>query len=438
MRRGLAWLKFWGAGILPNWRGSLSYRSMPRVLFIGSGIPWRGGAGYLVRQNLFLSALAQVAELHLAMFDCPADAKPDFAKSLTSLVSPKRRPESWIRRLKEDLFGTEPRMIRGYDMSEPRRQVEGLDPLGFDAVFAYRIDFAYFAGVLDHPRLILDIDDPEHVRGMRRLKAAGAASNGQAAEQGGSDRSAPDRRTPDRRTLADLTKLRDFERQSVAKAKLAFVCQENDRNGWNTLPEVVPNCVQVPVDPVRRVGKPIVLFVGNCAGGESSPNVNALRYFLGDIWPKILQAVPAAEFHVVGSGTEAIQATTAGVPGVVWRGFVDDLAEIYSQSAVSVAPIRFGTGTRIKILEAFAHSCPVVSTLAGAEGIEVIPGRDIELAEGAVDFAARTVSLLRDASLAERIGQAGYALALLRYDIATQQHNLAARLRQFLRGRAAE
>jgi polysaccharide biosynthesis protein PslH len=390
---------------------------MARVLFIGCGSPWRGGAGYLVRQNLFLSALAQVAELHLAMFDSPAQEAPAFAAGFTSLTMPTRPPMSRVKLLAEDLISPDPRMIRGYDLTQPRKQVQALNPLGFDAVFAYRIDFAYFAGVLDHPRLILDIDDPEHVRGLRRLRAAGVPA--------------------DRRTLRDLTKLRDFERRSVAQAKLAFVCQDNDRDGWNTLPEVVPNCVHVPMDPLRRVGKPIVLFVGNCSGGEASPNVDALRFFLADVWPRILQEIPAAEFHIVGGGTETIAESFAQVPGVRWRGFVDDLAETYVQSAVSVAPIRFGTGTRVKILEAFAHSCPVVSTLAGAEGIEVVPGKNIELAEGAADFAARTIGLLRDAGLAERIGQAGYALVLLRYDLATQQHNLAARLGDFLRARAA-
>jgi glycosyltransferase involved in cell wall biosynthesis len=389
---------------------------MARLLFIGSGCPWRGGAGFLVRQNLFLGALAQIAELHLAMFDCDGDARPDYVKGLTALSMPKKLTASKVKNLLDDWINPQPRMIRNYDLTEPRRQVAALNRGGFDAVFAFRIDFAHFAGVLDHPNLILDIDDPEHIRGKRRLAALGGG---------------------DPRTVRDLEKLRDFERQAAAKAKVAFVCQEGDRQGWITPPEVVPNCVIVPANPQRRVSKPIVLFVGNCATGPASPNVDAVRFFLADIWPKILAAVPDAEFHLVGAASELVRQLAGNVPQVQLRGFVDDLADVYAESAVSVAPIRFGTGTRVKILEAFAHACPVVATLPGAEGIAAVPGREIELAAAASDFAERTVALLRDGALAERIGQGGYTLALAHFNVATQQRLLVARLGEFLRAKAA-
>jgi glycosyltransferase involved in cell wall biosynthesis len=390
---------------------------MARLLFIGSGNPWLGGAGYLVRQNLFLGALAQVAELHLAMFDCKPGPVPEYPKQLTPLTSPKKAPASRVKTLIGDWTNPLPRMLRGYDLTEPRRQVAALDPGGFDAVFAYRIDFAHFAGVLNHPRLILDIDDPEHVRSARRLQAI----FGQI----------------DRRTRRDLDKLRSFERNAVAGAKLAFVCQENDRHGWISPPEVVPNCVVVPQSPVRRVDRPIVLFVGNCAGSAASPNVDAVLFFLADIWPKISTAVPDAEFLLVGSCSNLVKQLAEKSHKVRLPGFVDNLADVYAQASVSVAPIRFGTGTRIKILEAFAHACPVVSTLPGAEGIAAVPGRDIELAAGADDFAEYTVALLRDGSLNDRIGRGGYALALAQYDVTAQQRLLVARLNGLLNHRGA-
>jgi polysaccharide biosynthesis protein PslH len=392
--------------------------AMPRLLFIGSGNPWLGGAGYLVRQNLFLGVLSQVAELHLAMFDCKPDPIPEFAKSLTVLSKPKKSSGSKWKNLAEDFLNPLPRTMRGYDLTEPHRQVAVLNPDSFDAVFAFRIDFAYFAAVLSHPRLILDIDDPEHIRSARRLSAMGVRG--------------------DRRTLRDLQKLKEFEIHSVSKTRLAFVCQENDRQGWVKPPEVVPNCVVVPVDPPRRVVGPIVIFVGNCASGPASPNVDAVRYFLADIWPMILNAVPDAEFHLVGTASEFVRQLAAGAPRVRLRGFVDDLADVYAQASVSVAPIRFGTGTRIKILEAFAHACPVVSTLPGAEGIAAVPGRDIELAATASDFADRTISFLRDQPLAERIGHGGYELARAHYDVRKQQELLVARFRKLLDGKAAE
>jgi glycosyltransferase involved in cell wall biosynthesis len=241
----------------------------------------------------------------------------------------------------------------------------------------------------------------------------------------------------DARTVRDLQKLRIFEHQAVAKAKLAFVCQENDRHGWDKPPDVVPNCVQVPANPKRRATKPIVLFVGNCAGGPASPNGDAVKFFLSDIWPKIANAVPAAEFHLVGSASDFVKQLVNGSPRIKLRGFVDDLADVYAEASLSVAPIRFGTGTRIKILESFAHACPVVATLPGAEGIAAIPGREIELSAGADDFAERTISLLRDGTLAEQIGRGGHALAQKQFDVIAQQKLLVPRLKQFVRERSA-
>ena len=390
---------------------------MARVLYVGSGNPWLGGAGYLVRQNLFLSALGQVAELHLAMFDYKSGPVPEYIKSVTSLTKPIRSSGSKIANWIADRIDPLPRMFRGYDLTEPRRQVKALNPGMFDAVFAFRIDFAYFAGVLNHPRLILDIDDPEHIRSFRRMQKSGGIT--------------------DRRSLRDLEKLRAFEVRSVAGAKLAFVCQENDRGGWAAPPEVVPNCAEIKENPRRAVAGPVVLFVGNCATGPTSPNVDAVRFFTADIWPKILHAMPEAEFHLVGAASDAVRELAAKSPRVQLRGFVDDLADVYAQASLSIAPIRFGTGTRVKILEAFAHACPVVSTLAGAEGIEAVPGREIELAVAADDFAARTISLLRDQAMAEKIGRGGYELALREYNAGVRQQKLIERFTRFLRGKAA-
>jgi glycosyltransferase involved in cell wall biosynthesis len=265
---------------------------------------------------------------------------------------------------------------------------------------------------------MLDIDDPEHIRNTRRLQTLGLVV--------------------DPRTEADIAKLRRFEQTAVAGAKLAFVCQANDQDGWATPPEVVPNCIPVPTDPPRNVSKPIVLFVGNCAGSISSPNVDAVRFFLAEVWPKVKTAVPAAEFHIVGATSDVVRQPAQNAPGVVVRGFVDDLEAVYAESSVSVAPIRFGTGTRIKILDAFAHACPVVSTLPGAEGIAAVPGAEIELAAGPEDFVALTVALLNDPNRNRMIGQNGHALALREYDSTVQQRKLETRFKEFLTLRQSE
>ncbi len=383
-----------------------------RVLYIGSGSPWAGGAGFLVRQNLFLRTLEEVADLHLAMFNAAPGDAPPVASGFTSLPSPVRGNSSRIQNWIADQFSPMPRMLRGYEVSPARQAVAALEPEKFDAIFAYRIDFAHFAGVLNHPRLILDIDDPEHIRWRRRIRATTGHDG-------------------DRRTMNDIEKLRTFERTAVAGAKLAFVCQENDANDWPVRPTVIPNCVDVVENPSRRATRPRLLFIGNCAGSAQSPNVDAVFYFLSDIWPTILKALPDAEFQIVGSTSNDVRSVAEASQNVMLSGFVDKLPDVYAQAAVSIAPIRFGTGTRIKILEAFAHACPVISTLAGVEGIAAVPGKEIELADAAADFAIRCIDMLQDAQMRERIGQGGHQLAARLYNRDVQHHRIIQILRQF-------
>ncbi len=304
-------------------------------------------------------------------------------------------------------------MFRGYDLRECRQAVAALNPADFDAVFAFRIDFAHFAGVLGHRRLIVDIDDPEHIRARRRI----------ATITGGEG---------DRRTRRDLEKLTRFEFNAIAGAKLALVCQENDSHDWPIQPRVVPNCVHVKVNSQRNVDRPRLLFVGNCAGSEQNPNVDGVRWFLADIWPRILAAQPQTEFLLVGAVSPALRKLAEAAPNVRVCGFVDDLCPLYSSASSSIAPIRFGTGTRVKILESFAHACPVVATLPGAEGISAVPGKEIELAAMADEFAQVCVRLLADPPMQERIGRGGHALALRLYDATVQRRRIIDMLKECL------
>jgi glycosyltransferase involved in cell wall biosynthesis len=399
-----------GAARLPHTHG--------RILYVGVGVPWAGGAGYLVRQNMLLEALARIADedgLHLALFDHPPDAPPPpFPAHLTRLTRPARRnvTSRW-KALTADLLDPGPRYFRKDECSTPRQELARLRPESFDTVFAYRIDFAFFAGLLFRDelrhRLVLDVDDPEHLREERRLRALVC--------------------NVDWRTARDLRKLRRFEHRAVACARLALVCQPNDAAGFpEPRPQVVPNGVPIPAAAPRTVRERRVLFVGDCRGGPETPNFDAVHWFLEAVWPLVLREVPDACFELIGRTGAALSAQVAAAPNTRLSGFVDRLADAYAAAALSVAPIRFGTGTRIKILEAMAHACPVVSTKLGAEGVEASNGIDIVLADHAHDFAASCARLLRDPSSAERLGQSGRRLVDAHYGVGTQEDKLLALL----------
>ena len=394
-----------------------SIERMKSILYIGAGAPWLGGAGFLVRQRMFLRALSEVAELHLALFDLPARAeatRPAFVRTLTSLPNATRIHEGGIRRLIADLLSPLPRIFRTCHSEPAREIVARLRPETFDAVFAFRVDFAHFAGVLGHPRFCSTSTIPS-------ISAGAANRSGCSAGK------------VDWRSSRDLDKVGHFEKRAVRGAVASFVCQEHDRGGFEPLPIVVPNCVDVPpACPRRRALKPRIIFIGNFAAAGSA-NVDGLNWFLEEVWPRVRAEVPDSEFHVVGRLSSELQSRLRAVPGVVAGGFVDDLAAAMAEASLSIAPIRFGTGTRVKIIESFALGCPVVSTTLGAEGIDAAPGTQILIGDTPADFAQRCISLLRDSSEQARIAAAGYEVADGRYNEERRRRELVATLTELVR-----
>ncbi len=152
-----------------------------------------------------------------------------------------------------------------------------------------------------------------------------------------------------------------------------------------------------------------VVFVGNFG---HLPNVDALTYFITDIWPLIRLQEPACSLSIVGANVSERVTRFEAVPGVSIVGEVPDVRPEYHRHRVMVAPIRAGSGTRLKILEAFAAGIPVVSTTLGAEGIDAEHGTHLLLADEPIEFADATCRLLNDDT--EAAGVAAKALGLVR------------------------
>ena len=176
---------------------------------------------------------------------------------------------------------------------------------------------------------------------------------------------------------------------------------------------VVPNGVDPeylqpsdgPVDPDSLV------FTGLMA---YQPNSDAVRWFAADILPRILSERPAVHLTVVGKDVPPSVLALAG-PSVTITGSVPDIRPYLGQAAVVVVPLRAGSGTRTRTLEALSMGRAVVSTSIGAEGLEVTSGEDIILADTAEDFAQAVTRLLADPAEAARLGAAGRRLVERRY-----------------------
>jgi glycosyltransferase involved in cell wall biosynthesis len=172
----------------------------------------------------------------------------------------------------------------------------------------------------------------------------------------------------------------------------------------------------------RRTRKELV-FIG---GLGWRPNEDAVRWFVRDVLDEVLVRHPDAHLTVIGDEPPEWLAAHRQVTAA---GFVEDERELMAQARVVIVPIRFGSGVRIKILNALAMGKPVVSTRLGAEGIPVQDGRSILLADEAATFADAVCSLLEDERQAARIGMGGLQVCLKHYGA----RNLADRLDRLLR-----
>lgn len=178
---------------------------------------------------------------------------------------------------------------------------------------------------------------------------------------------------------------------------------------------VIPNAADVEhLQPRATYPVPdgrTVLFFGLLA---TVPNVDGVLYFLREIWPRIAAARPDARFVIIGADPAPAIRAHAG-PGVTIVGPVDDLRPHLSAASVIVVPLRLGSGTRLKILEAWAMARPVVSTRLGAEGLDCVPGRDLLIADDPSEFASSVLRVLSEPGLADALGRAGRTLVSERY-----------------------
>jgi sugar transferase (PEP-CTERM/EpsH1 system associated) len=147
------------------------------------------------------------------------------------------------------------------------------------------------------------------------------------------------------------------------------------------------------------------------------PNVDGVLWFAREIYPLVRQAVDKTRFYVVGQRPVAeVRALPERDPTIEVTGYVPDPAPYIAKSACLIVPLRSGGGMRVKILEALARGIPVVSTTIGYEGIDLVPGEHLLVADTPQEFAAAVTRLLRDPALGERIAAAGRRRVLERYD----------------------
>ena len=404
----------------------------PELLFLSPVLPAETGNGLAMRAGIFLEAYARhfdvtVAVLHL--FGKPPEGPlPDFLgrhafrvevlpldrflSPLTRLIALHRDPEARRDALRAYPW---PRQALYDAESVLKALLPRLEGRPFSRMHAMRLYMAPLAEPwLGRIPCLMDMDEDEI--GTRERLAALHEANDEAIAAASERMDAGKYATLERGFLARFD--RSFLASPTEAGRLA-------RRNPAARFAVVPNAVRPPSGPAAAADRRTIdfLLVGTLG---YYPNLDAAAYFCREIRQHLVEAGRAPRIAIVGRNPPPSLSALAELPGVELCADVPDVAGYYAAAKVAVVPIRAGGGSRIKILEAFAHGVPVVSTTLGAEGLEVEHGRHLLLADGPEAFAAAAARLCDDRVLAAALAAAARRLLMERYSFAAVAPKLEA------------
>jgi glycosyltransferase involved in cell wall biosynthesis len=277
----------------------------------------------------------------------------------------------------------------------------------FDAVHVFRLYLAPFAApLLGRVPTVLDLDDDEartarSMATLERLRGNHAAASFQETE---------------------AEKLAALEQRWAPRFSTVCFAGPDDagRAAARLLPArttCIANAVELPAHPPPP--PPLadaftLLFVGSMG---YPPNHDAAIFLAEQVLPRLRQRTGTpVRLLLAGSHPDPALQALARPPEIEVTGWVDDLAPLYAACHAVAAPLRAGGGTRIKILEAFAHGRPVVATPLGAEGIAARDGEHLLLAQSADDLALAIGRLIDEPGLAAALARRARAFVASSHD----------------------
>jgi glycosyltransferase involved in cell wall biosynthesis len=204
-------------------------------------------------------------------------------------------------------------------------------------------------------------------------------------------------------------KMQHFEGDACRRFDHVVAVSEHDSALFRTrygAPSVSVVQTGVDTDYFRPIGAAsrdpcTLVFTGSM---DWMPNEEGITFFVRDVLPAVRRQVPEVRVLIVGRRPgPALHRLATEVAGVEVTGSVPDVRSFLSRATAAVVPLRVGGGTRLKIYEAMAMECPIVSTTIGAEGLPVLDGTHFLRADGATEMAQACVRLLTNQALARQL-----------------------------------
>lgn len=204
---------------------------------------------------------------------------------------------------------------------------------------------------------------------------------------------------------------RRLERDSIPGYSAVLLASDTDAAALARIAPCVrsivyPNTIPAAPRP-RPASTESIVFSGNLG---YHPNQTAIRWFAGEIWPKIRERHPGLVWRLVGRNSETVRDALGGDSRIHLIGPVDNALEVLAASRAAVVPLLSGSGTRVKILEAWAAGVPVVTTAIGAEGLPIEHETHALVADAPAAFAAAVSRVLLQPELAQRLSMCGRSL----------------------------
>ncbi len=235
--------------------------------------------------------------------------------------------------------------------------------------------------------LICDTIDLAHVREQRRAELSN---------------------DPEVHAFAKLVAEREWK--ALREADSVWVVTGKERellSGKVTLVDVVPNIHQLSGNPPPFEDRNGLVFL---AGYRHPPNVDAVNWFVAEIYPHIKQALPGITFTIAGSEPpEEFQQLVRRDPRIRVTGYIKDHRHVLSSHRIGLAPLRYGAGMKGKIGEYFACGLPCVTTSIGAEGMGLENGGNTLICDDPTEFAKAVVEAYTTPELWHRLSANGLA-----------------------------
>ena len=379
-----------------------------RVLVVDEWIPLPLESGKKIRTFNLLSPLAGK---HDITYLCYADAATEAGKIKTmensgfrvvSVPSPNRFRSDWdlAAGFASNLFSPLPLVLTKHYSRGFKLALQQLLRESFDLLHCEWTHYAHFLRDVTHlPKFLCS----HNVECMQWKRYAQVQAN-------------PLRKAA---VYLEWLKMRAFERDVIPTfdhvAAVSFNDAEILRSQFGARSvEVIPNGVNTTYYKSVSCNGPEMNLV-YCASMDAFVNQDAAIHFVKHILPRILDKKPQSRFMIVGHRPPAAIRNLAN-DRIIVTGSVDDVRPLLAKATVSVVPLRIAGGSRLKILESFAAGIPVVSTSIGAEGLDVVPGEHLLIAEDENTFASQCIRLMEEPEHAQLLAIAAKKIALDKYD----------------------